>query len=215
MRGDSGLSELIEDFLNRPLRLIVYNHEYNVTRPVTITPSRSWGGEGALGCVLGYGALHRIPAPLEEPVQGPGETMFSSTPRETSLDEKRPLDPQAAYGGYAGATGSPVPPPPATELFVPANMALPSRSPPPSAGATSGAAKKKHHRPHHTVVSPPGAGLDDYFREGEQKSLEEDYAPKSKSPVPPPPKMGGGPPKGPPKSGTPVQQTESGEEAAA
>ena len=49
VRGESGLGELIEDFVDRPLRLIVYNHEYNVTRPVTITPSRGWGGEGALG----------------------------------------------------------------------------------------------------------------------------------------------------------------------
>lgn len=61
--------------------------------------------------------------------------------------------------------------------------------------------------------------MDDYFKEGEQKSLEEDYAPKAKtSDVPPPPKLGGppmgGPPKGgPPKSGTPVQPEGAGAEA--
>ncbi|EDU45821.1 golgi reassembly stacking protein 1 [Pyrenophora tritici-repentis Pt-1C-BFP] len=66
VRGESGLSELVDDFLNRPLRLYVYNHEYNVTRPVTITPTRTWGGEGALGCVLGFGALHRIPPRAEQ-----------------------------------------------------------------------------------------------------------------------------------------------------
>lgn len=58
-----------------------------------------------------------------------------------------------------------------------------------------------------TPAGAGGGGLDDYFKEGEQKSLEEDYAPKKGSGVPPPPKTGG-PPKGPPKSGTPVQ-TES------
>lgn len=46
--------------------------------------------------------------------------------------------------------------------------------------------------------------MDDYFKEGEQKSQEEDFAPKGKAGLPPPPKAGG-PPKGPPKSGTPVQ----------
>ncbi|KAF2001112.1 hypothetical protein P154DRAFT_522085 [Amniculicola lignicola CBS 123094] len=207
VRGDSGLGELIEDYLNRPLRLIVYNHEYNVTRPLTITPSRGWGGEGALGCVLGFGALHRIPAPLEEPPQAPGETLFSTD--SASFDEKRPL-----------SSSSNLPPPsesfaPGSELFVPANMAIAPKSPPPpigspaigGPGSTSAAEKKRKQRAHHhhAVVSPSGGGgLDDYFKEGEEKSKEEDFAPKSKAGIPPPPKMGG-PPKGPPKTGTPVQ----------
>lgn len=89
-------------------------------------------------------------------------------------------------------------------MFVPASMALPSKSPPPQGGAT----KAKKQRAHHAHVSPSGgAGLDDYFKEGEQKSLEEDYAPKVKTGGPPPPPKAGGPPKGgPPKSGTPVQR---------
>lgn len=195
VRGESGLGELVEDFLDRPLRLIVYNHEYDVTRPVTITPSRGWGGEGALGCVLGFGALHRIPASLEEPPQAPGETLFSSDTAPTSFDEKRPL---SAMSGNPIMAGAP------TELFVPANMALPSKSPPPPQG---NAPPKKKGRAHH-VVSPAGGGggLDDYFKEGEEKSLAEDNAPKAKSGgVPPPPKAGGPPQGGPPKSGTPVQ----------
>lgn len=59
LHGESGLSEIVEDHIGRPLRLYVYNNEYDVTREVTLQPSRAWGGEGALGCVLGYGALHR------------------------------------------------------------------------------------------------------------------------------------------------------------
>jgi hypothetical protein len=52
--------------------------------------------------------------------------------------------------------------------------------------------------------------LDDYFKEGEEQTLGQDYVPKKSSAVPPPPKVGG-PPRGPPKSGdasrtgTPVQ----------
>ncbi|KAF2266203.1 hypothetical protein CC78DRAFT_492326 [Lojkania enalia] len=201
VRGESGLGELVEDYLNRPLRLIVYNHEYNVTRPITITPSRGWGGEGALGCVLGFGALHRIPAALEEPPQGPGETLFST--EGASFDEKRPIS-SSSNLPLVQSIGA------GAELFVPANMTLPSKSPPPPPPAATtaggGLPKRKQRAHHHAHVSPSGGGgLDDYFKEGEQKSLEDDYAPKAKTGgVPPPPKMGG-PPRGPPKTGTPVQ----------
>ncbi|KAH8724550.1 golgi reassembly stacking protein-like protein [Phaeosphaeriaceae sp. PMI808] len=191
VRGESGLGELVDDFLDRPLRLIVYNHEYDVTRPVTITPSRAWGGEGALGCVLGFGALHRIPASLEEPPQAPGETLFTTDTAPTSFDEKRPLD------GLSPAPGA------STELFVPANMALPSKSPPPPQG---NAPTRKKGRAHYVASPAGGGGLDDYFKEGEQKSLQEDNAPKAKSGGVPPPPKAGGPPQGPPsKSATPVQ----------
>ena len=172
----------------------MYNHEYNVTRPITITPARGWGGEGALGCVLGFGALHRIPESLEDVVQGPGETLFSTD--SASFDEKRPV-----------SSSSNIPPPTgigaASELFVPANMALPSKSPPPQAAAGGGPPKRAKQRAHHTVAPQGGGGLDDYFKEGEQKSQEQDYAPSTKTSVPPPPKVGG-PPRGPPKSATPT-----------
>ncbi|KAF2685737.1 hypothetical protein K458DRAFT_442088 [Lentithecium fluviatile CBS 122367] len=208
VRGESGLSELVEDYLNRPLRLFVYNHEYNVTRPVTITPSRGWGGEGALGCVLGFGALHRIPASLEEPPHAPGETLFSTD--SASFDEKRPVS-SSSNQVYAPPQNVGAP----AALFVPANMALPSKSPPPQAGKAP--PKRGKARAHHAVTSPGIGGLDDYFKEGEKKSAEEDFAPKAKSGgVPPPPKMGGppkgGPPKGgPPKSVTPVPAEETPE----
>jgi hypothetical protein len=177
--------------MNRPLRLLVYNHEYNVTRPVTITPTRSWGGEGALGCVLGFGALHRIPASLEEPPQAPGETLFAHS-AATSFDEKRPLVSDVASDQGQGGAGN------GSELFVPANIAMPAKSPPPQGSAPP---KRKQRA---QAATSGGGGLDDYFKEGEQKSKEDDYAPKGKGGVPPPPKAGG-PPRGSPMSGTPVQ----------
>ncbi|KAI4794728.1 hypothetical protein E4T45_12322 [Aureobasidium sp. EXF-8846] len=172
MRGDSGLSELIEDFLDRPLRLYVYNNEYDVTRTITITPKRGWGGEGALGCVLGYGALHRVPAPLNEPAQAPGETLFETArfsneePRSTST--------------------------PAGDFLVPANLNLSATTPP--ASISMGGEKKGGRKQRVHAISPT-AGLDDYFAEGEQKSREMDNAPTPKptSGLPPPPKAGGPP----------------------
>lgn len=191
---------ILVQFLNRPLRLIVYNHEYNVTRPITITPTRNWGGEGALGCVLGFGALHRLPPSLEEPPQAPGETLFSTDSAPTSFDEKRPLS-STSNVPPAQMIGAP------SELFVPAEVALPSKTPPPQ-----GPLPKRKQRTHHSL-SQNGGGLDDYFKEGEQKSMEEDFAPRTKSGGVPPPPKAGGPPRGPPKSGTPIQSEAKAEVA--
>jgi len=130
----------------------VYNSEYDVVRTLTLTPKRNWGGEGALGCVLAFGALHRLPAPLDEPTQAPGETIFDTS-----------------------------------ELLVPANLQLAPAPPPPMSKPNRKA------RAHHAVS--PAAGIDDYFREGEEKSRELDRGstPKndSKSALPPPPRPKG------------------------
>nr|POF17456.1 uncharacterized protein c1d4.02c [Quercus suber] len=195
LRGEASLGALVERFMARPLRLFVYNHEYDVTRLVTITPAKGWGGEGALGCVLGFGALHRVPAPLLEPSQAPGETLFDSGSADaaSTLQAAPPPPPQAAAAVAARAGGS--------EFLVPAdmpNLAQPSPPPPPSSspGPTpQGRPGRKARAPH----AAPGAGLDDYFAEGEQKSREVDNAPKAKAGggglPPPPPKAGAGPPR--------------------
>jgi len=52
---------LIESHNNSQLKLYVYNVITDVCREVLITPSTEWGGEGCLGCGIGYGYLHRLP----------------------------------------------------------------------------------------------------------------------------------------------------------
>ncbi|NWV25634.1 GORS1 protein, partial [Origma solitaria] len=52
---------LIESHEGKPLRLMVYNTEADSIREVVVTPNGAWGGEGSLGCGIGYGYLHRIP----------------------------------------------------------------------------------------------------------------------------------------------------------
>lgn len=176
LHGESGLGELVEEYIGRPLRLYVYNNEYDVTREVTIHPSRDWGGEGALGCVLGYGALHRLPAPLSEPLAGPGETLFETSPENArfSNEEVRPLSGGIDYSS-----------PPATsepgDFLIPAQIMTPP---------VPGPAKRKDKK-----HAPTKNFMDDYFTEGEKKSREQDYAPGAKSTPPPPPPKAGGPPK--------------------
>jgi hypothetical protein len=190
LHGESGLGELVEDHIGRPLRLYVYNNEYDVTREVTIHPSRDWGGEGALGCVLGYGALHRLPAPLSEPVAGPGETLFETENARFSNEEARPLSGDAPQFFVPGATSEP------GDFLIPAQLA--------SGPTMSTPGKKKEKKHGH---SPNKAFMDDYFNEGEKKSRELDHAPSARStPPPPPPKQGARP-----KSGGPSKAAEKEE----
>ena len=172
MHGEGALEELVEDHIGRPLRLYVYNNEYDVTREVTIQPSRDWGGEGALGCTLGYGALHRLPAPLSEPVHAPGEMMFDGGINEKSESQHPP--PMDAPSNGA-------------DYLVPAQMvsATPKSAPP-----RGGRKKDRQHGQN------PNKMMDDYFKEEEQKSKELDNAPvRGESGGPPPPKGAAGPPK--------------------
>ena len=193
MHGESGLSEVVEEYLSRPLRLYVYNHEYAITRIVNITPSRSWGGDGALGCVLGFGALHRLPLPLTEPPAGPGDTLFETA--RFSNEEGRPSSastflPAQSYPSGSGPYQSP-PIQASSEFLIPATMVAP---PPPPANPSSPAPLRSARKQRH-VVSPNRA-FDEYFQEGEKKSREEDFAPAAKAaPPPPPPKSGSAPPK--------------------
>lgn len=49
---------------NIPITFYVYNHDYDILRPVTVNLNRGWGGggnKGMLGCDVGYGLLHRLP----------------------------------------------------------------------------------------------------------------------------------------------------------
>ncbi len=40
----------------------------DAVREVLLTPNSAWGGEGSLGCGIGYGYLHRIPIREEKAV---------------------------------------------------------------------------------------------------------------------------------------------------
>ena len=187
VHGEAGLGELVEDYLSRTLRLFAYNHEYGVTRLVTITPSRSWGGNGALGCVLGFGALHRLPVPLSEPPAGPGETMFETA--HFSNEESRSLSPNLQSYSSGGSLYHTLSNQKSSDLLVPATLA----SPPPPPVASTPLGPPKANRKSRKAVSPNSA-FDEYFKEGEKKSKEEDFTPGIKSAPPPPPKAGGPPP---------------------
>jgi hypothetical protein len=201
LHGEAGLGELVEDYIGRPLRLYIYNNEYNITREVTIHPSRDWGGDGALGCVLGFGALHKLPAPLSEPVAEPGETLFS-TEREAeaapfSNEEFRQsggVDTENLFIPAAAVAFSQEP----ASFLIPAHMTGPPRH------ELLGPKKDKKHG--HGKAPKDDKLIDDYFIEGEKKSQELDFAPSSRQAAPPPPKAGGQQKGGTPTSPLKVQK---------
>ncbi|XP_045785175.1 Golgi reassembly-stacking protein 2 [Maniola jurtina] len=61
MHESEDLFTIIEAHEGRALKLYVYNINDDACREVVITPNHNWGGEGSLGCGIGYGYLHRIP----------------------------------------------------------------------------------------------------------------------------------------------------------
>ncbi|XP_013146038.1 PREDICTED: Golgi reassembly-stacking protein 2 [Papilio polytes] len=82
MHESEDLFTLIEAHEGRALKLFVYNTSDDTCREVHITPNHSWGGQGSLGCGIGYGYLHRIPIRNSS---APNENAYSpSTPMVSS-----------------------------------------------------------------------------------------------------------------------------------
>jgi len=111
------LFSLIEAHEGRPLKLYVYNTETDHCREVTITPNGAWGGEGSLGCGIGYGYLHRIPTgddyvPPTSPAPAPASSvpesptmaatpMMTATPTVVTGIPNQPLQPDVPIFGTA------------------------------------------------------------------------------------------------------------------
>ncbi|XP_072455077.1 Golgi reassembly-stacking protein 1 isoform X4 [Notamacropus eugenii] len=96
---------LIESHEGKPLKLMVYNSETDSCREVVVTPNGAWGGEGSLGCGIGYGYLHRIPTvspkkPLDTgpPVALSTETL-SSSPGQGGYTEASLQAPDSPFEG--------------------------------------------------------------------------------------------------------------------
>jgi len=126
------LFSLIEAHEGRPLKLYVYNTETDHCREVTITPNGAWGGEGSLGCGIGYGYLHRIPLGDEDEYPtavgaGPGPGGDTAPAPATPLVTAAPTVPAVPAAAAAneplradvpifGTESSPLPPGPAPAL---------------------------------------------------------------------------------------------------
>lgn len=70
---------LINAKMGEVVKLYVYNSTTEEIRLVNIVPNRNWGGEGSLGCDVGYGLLHKIPAGTGKAKSKPIVKMVSSS----------------------------------------------------------------------------------------------------------------------------------------
>ncbi|XP_073720316.1 Golgi reassembly-stacking protein 1b isoform X1 [Misgurnus anguillicaudatus] len=81
---------LIEASEGKPLKLLVYNTQTDGCREIHITPNGAWGGEGSLGCGIGFGYLHRIPtrplASRKHDIDTTSETIEVKHSSETFLE---------------------------------------------------------------------------------------------------------------------------------
>ncbi|XP_037039390.1 Golgi reassembly-stacking protein 2 [Bradysia coprophila] len=107
------LFTLIESHEDRPLKMYVYNTDDDTCREVNIKPYSKWGGEGSLGCGIGYGYLHRIPVRLLPDEKKP----LISSSQTPNMQQAAPTVPANPIFPYT---------PPLT--FVP-NIPLPTQTP--------------------------------------------------------------------------------------
>ena len=171
---------------NVPITLYVYNHDYDILRPVTVNLSRSWGNghnRGILGCDVGYGLIHRIPEVIgkfegnaivddvlfladTKTEHGFSSEALQQQQENSDLYITPALHPQPlginSVSAVAPATTGVIPPPPKSTR------------------------KKKH------VAALGDDGLSDYMNEELEKSKKLEANTRSKSPttageVPPPP----------------------------
>jgi len=62
--------DLVEAHVDKPLRVYVYSYDFDTIREVVLIPNKHWGGDGLLGCVFGFGLLHRIPPQPDDHTPG-------------------------------------------------------------------------------------------------------------------------------------------------
>ncbi|KAG7261953.1 hypothetical protein CRUP_032094, partial [Coryphaenoides rupestris] len=115
------------------LKLYVYNTDTDNCREVVITPNGAWGGEGSLGCGIGYGYLHRIPTrPFEEGKKisfhsnAPGNDAPASPLKdgftEPGLIPTRPFEEGKKISFHGNVQLSAVTPPPVSAAVPPAGL---------------------------------------------------------------------------------------------
>lgn len=186
--GETLLSRTIQNYYNLnytqslqdcvPITLYVYNHDYDILRPVTVNLNRSWGqgqNRGILGCDVGYGLLHRIPEVVGKFDNGTViEDVLFENQQEFSYA------PSAAGAANESFTPTHAPPPPVAHATSGATDSL--TAPPPRSAATR---KLKH-------VPADLSGLNDYMNEEleNSKKLDSNIKTGSNSTLPPPPPSG-------------------------
>lgn len=90
IKDKNDLFLLVDQHIGKALRFYVYNWETDKTREVAIIPDPNWDGDGALGCDIGFGYLHRIPrvkAPVLNNADGGVKVDYSAATQPIALTD--------------------------------------------------------------------------------------------------------------------------------
>ncbi|ULT96680.1 hypothetical protein L3Y34_004909 [Caenorhabditis briggsae] len=115
------LIALVQANEGKPLKLYVYNVDTDVVREVSLTPNSAWGGEGCLGCDIGYGYLHRIPVSVDRSKNLPQVPQQARVPVGNPLVDKIVTKPPAATNfpdPSQFSSSVPLPPAPAPATLI-------------------------------------------------------------------------------------------------
>jgi hypothetical protein len=143
MEQENDFYDLIGSHEGKVLSLLVYNTEWDNCREVILIPKSGWGGQGSLGCGVGYGLLHRVPgreakeehqpqqapaispALFAPPAPVPGHQPQDQTPVRTAAPPQPIPAPQPVPTSVANVEHAPStqhfshPPPPPTSVDAP------------------------------------------------------------------------------------------------
>jgi hypothetical protein len=97
------LIALVQANVGKPLKLYVYNVDDDNVREVELTPNDNWGGEGCLGCDIGYGYLHRIPVSVDRShPPGVKQPLLQQQQQPSSINIPPPSKVNIAQPGFTG-----------------------------------------------------------------------------------------------------------------
>ncbi|OWB83792.1 hypothetical protein B5S33_g2425 [[Candida] boidinii] len=190
----------------------VYNHDYDIVRPVTIYLNDNWGGFGLLGCDVGYGLLHKLPEVIgkyenfpDSSNQGAGKSDLYGSGSITSNTTAATATAADSFGGVASNynnidltpggvvfdSSSSLPPPSGTTLTT--GLSAPNFQSQPVQNLTaqdaSNAVPARRLPPKKNIVKQD---LSSYFEEETAKSKKLDRnstTVDASNAVPPPPKF--------------------------
>lgn len=95
LHAERDFYEVVEEHVDKPLRVYVYSYDFDTLREVVLVPNRQWGGEGLLGCVFGFGLIHRIP--VADPDQRTEELAAAHSLPEPDYEEQQLFVPADAH----------------------------------------------------------------------------------------------------------------------
>lgn len=134
------LVEVVTTNINQRMQVYVYNSDTETVREVILVPNSEWGGDGCIGCDIGTGLLHRIPAPRRAPGAAAPPSAVPPPPLSVATPAVSPSGTWAPAAvptvAYPSGTGLPAPPVPGSvPMFavpggVPAVPSLPGGMPP-------------------------------------------------------------------------------------